>query len=327
MKLGDSLGRNRRGRRKRPAESDTPSPGGEQEELAEGEQETVVEGERGAAAAGESVTNHAAPAERGAKEGVRKPRAKSGPRGSLLTGRNLLIGVGGLAIVGWFFGYTLATQLVFPAPPPPGDLFEIPDLRGLGLASAGERLAGAGLELGPTDSLRHPSVAAGLILGQSPLPGQVGRPDTPVRVTLSLGPQMRSVPDVIRLDQARARVVLETSGFVVSVDTAEAEEPRGRVVEVSPPPDSVVALPAQVRLVVSTGPPVVPMPLVLGLEQNEAEFLLDSLGLVVSSVEEVFRFGRDQGIVVEQEPAAETELQRGGGVRLKVGRRGLEGEQ
>jgi beta-lactam-binding protein with PASTA domain len=46
------------------------------------------------------------------------------------------------------------------------------------------------------------------------------------------------------------------------------------------------------------------------------------LGLVVREVEEVFRFGRDQGIVVEQEPAGGTELERGAAVRLAVGRRG-----
>jgi serine/threonine-protein kinase len=133
---------------------------------------------------------------------------------------------------------------------------------------------------------------------------------------------MRSVPDVLRLDQARARVVLETGGFVVEVDSVEAEEARGQVVALSPPPDSMVALPAQVTLVVSTGPPLVFMPMVLGLRQVEAEILLDSLGLDVIEVEEVFRFGRDQGVVVEQEPAADSELERGSGVRLKVGRRG-----
>jgi serine/threonine-protein kinase len=146
-------------------------------------------------------------------------------------------------------------------------------------------------------------------------------------VTVSMGPQTRSVPDVTGLDEDRARVVLETSGFVVSVDTTEAEEPRGRVVASEPGPDSVVAIPSGILLRVSSGPPVVAMPLVLGLEQAEAEILLDSLGLVVSDVEEVFRFGRDQGIVVEQEPAADTELERGSNVRLKVGRRGGGGEQ
>lgn len=241
--------------------------------------------------------------------------------------RVLLEAVLGLALLGWIVGYQLATRVFFPAPPPPGDLFTVPDVRGLGLASANERLAGAGLAMGQVDSLHHPTAAAGLILGQSPLAGQVAPPTTPVRLTISLGPQMRSIPDVVRLDENRARIVLEASGFIVNVDTLEAEEPRGRVVEVSPPPDSVVALPASVRLVVSAGPPLVTMPFILGLEQAEAQLLLDSLGLVISDVEEVFRFGRDQGIVVEQEPAADTQLRRGGGVRLKVGRRGRDGEQ
>lgn len=308
MKLGDSLGRSRRRRRKASADGSDGTP-----------DDSTAPGETSGPGSGDAAA------------GPFEPRRASGLSGRTafpwLTGRNLLIGTAAVLFGGWAVGYLLATQLLFPAPPPPGDLFEVPDLRGMGLASAQERLAGAGLELGPSDSITHPSVAAGLILGQSPLPGQVSRPDNPVRVTMSLGPQMRSVPDVLQLDEARARVVLETSGFVVDVDTAEAEEPRGQVVSVSPPPDSVVPLPAEVRLVVSAGPPVVIMPLVLNLEQAEAERMLDSLGLAVGDIEEVFRFGRDQGIVVEQEPAADTELERGSAVRLKVGRRGSGREQ
>ncbi len=255
--------------------------------------------------------------------------AGEGSRGLLesLDVRKLVGALVGLVVTGWLIGYVLATQVFFPAPPPPGDLFEVPDVRGLGLASARERLEGAGLALGAIDSITHPGAAAGLVLGQAPLAGQVAGPQTGVRVTVSLGPQMRSVPDVRRLTEDRARIVLESSGFVVTVDTAEAEQARGRVIGVDPAPGQVVALPSAVSLLVSAGPPLVMMPFVLGLEQAEAEQLLDSLGLVVSQVEEVFRFGRDQGIVVEQEPPAETQLQRGASVRLAVGRRGRDREQ
>jgi len=237
-------------------------------------------------------------------------------------GGRLLGILGGMVVAGWIVGYVVATRFVFPAPPPPTDLTQVPDVRGMGIETARERLAGEGLIVGEVDSLLHPSVARGLVLGQSPLPGQLARPDTPVRVTVSLGPQTRSVPDVRALEVDRARTVLETSGFLVSVDTIESEVERGRVIDVFPPPDSVIPLPSQVRLVVSTGPPVVVMPFVLGLEEEEARMLLDSLGLVVSEVEEVFRFGRDQGIVVQQEPASDMELERGSTVRLQVGRRG-----
>jgi len=250
--------------------------------------------------------------------------AKSKKSGARVAGAGtrLFAALVGVAIVAWLGGYAISTQLLFPAPPPTGDLFEVPSVRGLGLASARERLAGAGLQLGVIDSLLHPSVPQSLIVGQSPLPGQVATPNSPVRVTLSLGPQMRSVPDVTTLDEDRARILLESSGFMVSIDTAHAQVPRGRVVEIFPPPDTIVALPAGIRMVISLGPPMVPMPSVLGLAEEEAVQLLDSLGLVVSDVQEVFRFGRDQGIVVEQEPAAYSELERGSEVQLSVGRRG-----
>lgn len=240
-----------------------------------------------------------------------------------LDGRaRLALHVLGLAVFGWLVGWLIATQFVFPAPPPPNDLVAVPDVRGLGLATARERLRGAKLDLGIVDSLRHPSVERGLVLGQSPLPGQLAEPGDGVRVTRSLGPQLRGVPDVRHVDADRARIVLETSGFVVAVDTVDAEIPRGRVVETSPGPEQTVALPAEIHLMVSRGPPLVPMPLVLGLSEVEAVAVLDSLGLTVGAVEEVFRFGRDQGIVVEQEPPADSLLERGATVRLSVGRRG-----
>ena len=227
-----------------------------------------------------------------------------------------------LALVGWFGGYLITTQFIFPTPPPPGDLFEVPDIRGGGLATARERLMGAGLILGEIDSLLHPSVPEALIIGQSPLPGQVLRPESQVRVTVSLGPQLRSIPDVLGLTEDRAQVVLASSGFLVSKDTVEADLPRGNVLEVFPPPDTVIPLPAEILMIVSTGPALVAMPLVLGLDREQALILLDSLGLMVSEIEEVFRFGRDQGVVVEQEPASEMELERGTEVRLKVGMSG-----
>jgi beta-lactam-binding protein with PASTA domain len=227
-----------------------------------------------------------------------------------------------LAVVGWGGGYLVATRVLFPAPPPPKGLVPVPDLRGRQMAVAGKELSDAGLELGAVDSLRHPTVPRDVILGQAPLPGQLALPGSSVRVMRSLGPQRRAVPDVAGVALDRARVVLETSGFVVTLDSAEADVPRGRVIGIDPPPDSMVALPTQVKLTVSLGPPLVPMPSLLGMDETAARAELDSLGLVVAQVDEVFRFGRDQGIVVEQSPPADSLLERGSAVRLAVGRRG-----
>ena len=212
--------------------------------------------------------------------------------------------------------------MLYPAPPPPADLVEVPDLRGVALAAGGERLAAAGLVLGPVDSLRHPSMPSGLVLGQSPLAGQLALPGTEVRVTRSLGPQTRPVPDVLNVDASTAVVVLETGGFQVRVDTVESGIPRGRVVATRPAANAVVAVPAQIRLSVSMGRPLVLMPQLLGMDELRAMAVLDSLGLVLGTVEEVVRPASELGTVVEQAPPADTPLERGSAVRLAVGRQG-----
>ena len=71
----------------------------------------------------------------------------------------------------------------------------------------------------------------------------------------------------------------------------------------------------------STGPPLVAMPFLLGIEQANAEAMLDSLGLVISEIITRFRFGRDQGRVVAQDPAADSLVAPGSPVSLVVGRR------
>ncbi len=230
----------------------------------------------------------------------------------------------GLAVLGGGLGYVLATQVFFPAAPPPRDVQEVPGLIGLDEAEARGALDDAGLALGNVQFLRHPRVDSGSVMGQSPLPGQLATPGDSVGVTLSLGPERRSVPAVRQLRGDRAAALLQATGFGVTVDSVENDAPRGSVLETDPAEGTEVALPSDVRVLVSLGPPAVFMPDVLQMTEEEARDTLEALGLEVTEVEEVFRFGRDQGRVVSQDPAADEELVRGSSVRLVVGRRGGE---
>jgi serine/threonine-protein kinase len=227
----------------------------------------------------------------------------------------------GLGLAGSLVGYFLATLVFFPAAPPPSDLEEVPTLRGLQVDEARSRLEAAGLSLASLEYLRHPQVDSGSIMGQSPLAGQLSLPGDSVRVTVSLGPERREVPSVRQLRSDRAVALLEATGFGVEVDSLESEEPRGSVLQIVPAEGTEVSLPSDVRIEVSLGPPAVFMPDVLQLSEEEARDTLTALGLMVDDVEEVFRFGRDQGRVVSQDPPPETELERGSSVRLVVGRR------
>lgn len=226
------------------------------------------------------------------------------------------------AVVGLGLGFFVGTRVLFPAPEAVSGLVEVPDLTGLTAGAVPSRLEGMDLVLGAVDSVRHPEVPEGQVLAQSPLPGQRLLPGDTVSVILSAGPEERPVPDLIRIHGDRARVVLESSGFTVLTDSAESDFPRGIVLELDPEPGTMVALPAEVTVLLSTGPPLVEVPLLVGLSQEEAEAALDSLGLVLAGVEERFRFGLDQGTVIEQRPAAREMVVRGGEVWLVVGRRG-----
>lgn len=228
----------------------------------------------------------------------------------------------GVTVAGLLLGWLLATRLLFPAPPAPGDLYEVPDVRGTDLDEAADRLDRGGLSLGVIEGLNHPTADSGRVVGQAPLPGQLALPNAPVRVTLSLGAERREVPDLVELRADRARNVLESTGFHVVVDSVESDVPGGRVAALQPDPGSLIALPGEVRMTVSLGPPGVQMPSLVGLSEEEARDTLTALGLVVGSVEEVFRFGRSQGRVVEQDPPPDSVVDPGSAVRLQVGRRG-----
>jgi serine/threonine-protein kinase len=253
---------------------------------------------------------------------ARKPGSE-GRWWSLLTEPKGLAALLLLGVLGFGGGYLISTKLVYPLPPPPGDLKPVPDLSGERPEDVADTLSALGLTLGSVDSLAHPSIQAGTIVGQSPLPGQLYVEGDTVRIALSTGPERRPVPDVLRLQGEWARTILETSGFVVSVDSVESEDPRGNVVEMRPEAGTSATIPMEVSISVSMGPPEFEMPLLLGLPEEQARSILDSLGLLLIDVETRFRFGRDQGMVVEQEPPSGTKVQEGSDVRLVVGRRGL----
>jgi serine/threonine-protein kinase len=238
------------------------------------------------------------------------------PRGLVLATAIVLIGFGG--------GYLYATQVVFPAPETSAaDFVQVPDLIGLDRAEAEAVLSGLGLTAGTVDSIGHPDAPPGSVLGQTPLPGQLALPFGAVSYSISLGPERRPIPDVAQLRADQAITLLEATGFQVQVDSVEIDEPIGRVVSTFPEPGVILPLPAVVRLEVSRGPPMVPMPALAGMQEEMARTLLDSLGLEVGNVESRFRFGFNQGEVIEHFPPADSLIPAGTPVTLVIGNRGF----
>ena len=249
--------------------------------------------------------------------GGQRPGGPDGPGGG---GPTLL--ASGLGVAALLIGWLVATRILMPAPTEPDDLPGVPAVTGMNVEEATAELREAGLALGRVDSVGHSTVPAGTVFGQSPLPGQLSTEGGDVHLTVSSGAERVAVPDVKGASLEEARQILATSGFGVTVDTIDSDRPSGEVLSQQPGSGQRVTPPLEVALTVSEGPPMVTMPDLVDLTEEEAIDALDDAGLELIEVEEQFRFGQDQGRVLSQDPPAGEEVEQGSGVRIVVGRRG-----
>lgn len=217
-------------------------------------------------------------------------------------------------------GYLIAARLLFPAPTAPGGekLVELPELVGMETERARERVTSLGLTYEPSSEVYHAQAAAGLVVAQSPLPGQLARPGAPVRVTVSLGPQRVAVPDVRGLSERQARIIVEQLGFTTAIVSQDAPVRSGQVLRLSPEAGTELAVPAEVELVVSRGFDVAAVPDLLGRHAEDVQEILNELGLRLG----VVSFDEDAidapGRVIGQTPPPGYNLRAGGRVAIQV---------
>ena len=152
-------------------------------------------------------------------------------------------------------GYVVAARVLFPPLPTPENGIEVPDLVGVVVAEADRRLGSIGLTRGDVIEIAHPTALPGIIVAQSPLPGQQLRNGGRVRLAVSGGLPKVQVPNVIGFDVARATAVLEQLGLTADQQTETSQRPTGTVLRISPEPGQNQPVPARVLLTVSAGPP------------------------------------------------------------------------
>jgi beta-lactam-binding protein with PASTA domain len=235
---------------------------------------------------------------------------------SALRERRLLLRIVGVGVAAFLIGYAITAIFFFPGGG--SDVVTVPDLRGLAESEARRELDRQGLEIERGSTLVHPEIPAGAVLAQSPLPGQEAAPGSAVRVTLSAGRDRREVPDVSSLTGDQALRFLSQAGFQVVMEQRPAARRAGHVLEISPAAGTQVELPAQVRLVVSAGPPRVPIPQLVGLPEPVARQMLESVGLRLGSVDYDPFSSYPLGEVVYQEPAEGDSLAVGSAVRVTI---------
>ncbi|WP_049570190.1 Stk1 family PASTA domain-containing Ser/Thr kinase [Streptomyces sp. SBT349] len=171
------------------------------------------------------------------------------------------------------------------------EIARVPNVRGLPLEEAQRDLRAAGLTPGEEEWEFSAEVERGSVLETDPPPGEERRPDTPVNLVVSRGPEIE-VPDVTGLPETSATSRLESRGFEVETETERvfSEEDEGDVAAQSPEPGRTAGEGETIRLTLSKGPDLVVVPDVDGMSEDEARDTLEEAGFEVN-VNRVFLLG------------------------------------
>lgn len=202
---------------------------------------------------------------------------------------------------------------------PPAEAVRIPDVRGRPRPDALSALRDAGLRP-RTASERSEDVAAGSATRTDPPAGTEVEAGAAVTLFVSAGPAAGpvEVPDVVGSTREEAYAILEDAGL----HPEGATEPSpavaaGTIVRSDPSPGSLVDEGSAVTVVVSSGPPPLVVPDVAGLRTAVAAEQLKTAGLASRRVIAGSATVPDD-IVIDTDPPAGTEVERGDTVTLRV---------
>ena len=196
----------------------------------------------------------------------------------------------------------------------------VPDAEGLTQAAAQSAIAAAGLAAGTVTQANSPTIPAGNVISQSPVPGSIVPEGTAVDLVVSLGPVMVTVPNVVSMPQASAQSTLIAAGLSSgSVTTAySATFPVGNVISQDPVAGASVLPGSSVAMVVSLGPVMVTVPDLFGKPQGNALSMLATAGLVAGTVSSGYSDTVIPGNIMGQTPASGATAPQGFPVALTV---------
>ncbi|MGQ0625807.1 MAG: Stk1 family PASTA domain-containing Ser/Thr kinase [Sporichthyaceae bacterium] len=199
--------------------------------------------------------------------------------------------------------------------------YTVPALSGTSIAEAQNRLRDGNFSPGEIRRAFSDNVAEGLVIKTEPAAGEQLRRDTVVDLVVSRGSRPVEVPDVVGFSLDEATEILRELGLEPEVTEADDDliddtdaEP-GEVLAQRPDPGSQARRGNTVELVVAPVPPMTVVPSVLGMDLDDAQDVLESLGFDVRVTGFGSLFG---GEVVAQDPPGGTEAPEGSTVTLQA---------
>jgi beta-lactam-binding protein with PASTA domain len=198
----------------------------------------------------------------------------------------------------------------------------VPSLTGVTVNDATVTLGDMGLTLQvDTNGRADARIPAGRIMQQDPPPGTRARTQRPVRVWISTGPRLKSIPRMVGESERTARIRLDQSDIEIAALTEirTTAYPPDTIIAQSPEPN---AASTRINLLVSRGeaPLAYVMPDVSGANGEDAAEGLRQQGLRVAIVATAAVADVMPGTILRQEPAAGARVTTTDIVSLEVSR-------
>jgi len=199
------------------------------------------------------------------------------------------------------------------------ELVKVPNLIGQSLSQANLTLDRLKLNVRNISRDYSDTIAEDLIILQRPVAGAKVKKGSFVDLVLSKGPRPIKVPDLIGKTVAEAQSILASRGLTMRrKDEFNEQMEAGRILRQDPSAGVSAVRGEAVTVIVSKGPLLIKVRDVVGLTKEEAKAQLEADGLVV-----IFKAGISSptayGKVVNQSPAAGTDVRKGATVTLWIG--------
>ena len=190
-----------------------------------------------------------------------------------------------VALLAFAVGIVLFNSVVMPRIVHRAGEVIVPDVENLTVEQARSTLEPAGLGLSRAGERFDPSVERGRIIVQEPAAGTPVRGHRRVSVTVSLGEEFSSVPELLGETWRGAELLLEHAGLRVGGVTRAPSDAvtEGLVAATDPPAESVLPRGGEVALLLSTGATeeVFVMPDLKGREIGRTRKQLEAQGFIV----------------------------------------------
>ncbi|HHY05436.1 MAG TPA: Stk1 family PASTA domain-containing Ser/Thr kinase [Clostridia bacterium] len=220
-----------------------------------------------------------------------------------------------LLIVGFILGMYLSAKVLAKSE------VAVPDLTNKTIVEAERELAEKGLILKQGQTINHPTIKEDFIISQIPKAKEIVKKNEEIEVTISKGPLMVDVPNVINNTLTEAEIALSNQGLLSDPFYVYHNQIKENyVIRQEPEANQSVAQESVVKLIVSKGPPPtwIKMPRLVGYDLTEAKSIIESNNLKIGVVQPEPSYRYPKEIVLRQDPGADSEILQGTIVNLVI---------